>query len=115
MMPQKNFDGLRKIRSCTPLINSKGEIKGFVCVLPNKDLDKLEIIHYDKEKRNAKHISNVTELMNILAKDGLNEHEIIRVTEFVSERLRALNKEKRVEDLSIFKDIFRRRFEDSRE
>ena len=85
---------------CTDVKDENGNTMGFVCVYPSKDLGKRDIIFYNDKERRAKSVRSITELMNVIASKRAPKSEIIRVTHFVGERLRELEREKILKELT---------------
>ncbi len=78
--------------SSIDLKDDKGKIWGAVFVSPSKEHGKRDIILMDEEYGTCS-VRSITELINMLSKKNITFNEKRRVLEFLSERLRILEKE----------------------
>jgi hypothetical protein len=83
--------------------DEKGNILGAVCVSPSKELGKRDIILMD-EKTGTFSVRSTTELINMLSKKNVSFEERKQVLEFLSERLRFLEKEVTLNTLNALKE-----------
>ncbi len=98
-MVEEKTEPLRR-RSCKAMEGADGERLGYVCVMPQKDLEKNDII-FDPTGEEARSMRSTTELINTLKKREVPEESVIETLEFVSERLRALKLEESSKSLKV--------------
>lgn len=86
-----------KFSSSIDLKNDKGKVWSAVFVSISKELGKRDIILID-EKSGTYSFKSITELINMLSKKNISFNEKRRVLEFLSERLRVLEKDSKIKN-----------------
>jgi len=93
-MAEEDVSG-SKAKTCRIVRNPQGEERGHVCVLPNKDLDRNDLIWNPSDTRPAKNLRSTAELINELKKEQADKDSIELTLEFVDARLRSLDASRR--------------------
>ena len=86
-----------KFSSSIDLKNDKGKVWSAVFVSISKELGKRDIILID-EKSGTYSFKSITELINMLTKKNISFNKKRRVLEFLSERLRVLEKDSKIKN-----------------
>ena len=86
-----------KFSSSIDLKNDKGKVWSAVFVSISKEFGKRDIILIDK-KSSTYSVRSITELINMLSKKNISFNEKRRVLEFLSERLRVLEKDSKIKN-----------------
>ncbi len=86
--------------SSIDLKDDKGKVWGAVFVSISKEFGKRDIILID-EKSGTYSFRSITELINMLSKKNISFNEKRRVLEFLSNRLRILEKDTKIKNLRI--------------
>lgn len=81
----------KKFVSSMDVKDKKGNILGAVCVAPAKEIGKRDIILMDEET-GTQSVRSTTELINMLSKKNVTFEERKVVLDFLSERLRYLER-----------------------
>ncbi len=84
-----------KFSSSIDIKDDKGKVWGAVFVSISKELGKRDIILIDENSGNYS-FRSITELINMLSKKNISFYEKRRVLEFLSERLRILEKDSKI-------------------
>jgi membrane-bound ClpP family serine protease len=82
--------------------DKNGKLLGAVCVAPAKEIGKRDILLMDEKTTQS--VRSITELINMLSKKNVSFEERKQVLDFLSERLRYLEKEITLNTLKTLKD-----------
>jgi uncharacterized protein YqiB (DUF1249 family) len=91
-----------KFTSTMDVKDKSGKILGAVCVAPAKEIGKRDILLMDETSTQS--VRSITELINMLSKKNVSFEERKQVLDFLSERLRYLEKEITLNTLKTLKD-----------
>lgn len=84
-------------KHCEPV--KKGEeIAAIVCIMPNKDMQGIDIVVTDLTKKKAHSVRSIAELQNVLMKINVEMTEMVRIMDFTAERIRKLEHQFSAED-----------------
>lgn len=90
----------KDVKHCEDIKNEDGKVDGCVCVGPSKDLGKKDIVYMPNDKETFS-VRSTTELMNKLRERHIPYEERKSVFNFVSDRLRALEREEISKGLTV--------------
>jgi hypothetical protein len=82
--------------------DKSGKLLGAVCVAPAKEIGKRDILLMDEKSTQS--VRSITELINMLSKKNVSFEERKQVLDFLSERLRYLEKEITLNTLKTLKE-----------
>jgi hypothetical protein len=82
--------------------DKSGKLLGAVCVAPAKEIGKRDILLMDENSTQS--VRSITELINMLSKKNVSFEERKQVLDFLSERLRYLEKEITLNTLKTLKE-----------
>jgi hypothetical protein len=82
--------------------DKSGNLFGAVCVAPAKEIGKRDILLMDENSTQS--VRSITELINMLSKKNVSFEERKQVLDFLSERLRYLEKEITLNTLKTLKE-----------
>jgi membrane-bound ClpP family serine protease len=91
-----------KSTSTMDVKDKNGKLLGAVCVAPAKEIGKRDILLMDEKTTQS--VRSITELINMLSKKNVSFEERKQVLDFLSERLRYLEKEITLNTLKTLKD-----------
>ena len=91
-----------KFTSTMDVKDKNGKLLGAVCVAPAKEIGKRDILLMDEKTTQS--VRSITELINMLSKKNVSFEERKQVLDFLSERLRYLEKEITLNTLKTLKD-----------
>jgi hypothetical protein len=91
-----------KFTSTMDVKDKSGKLLGAVCVAPAKEIGKRDILLMDEKSTQS--VRSITELINMLSKKDVSFEERKQVLDFLSERLRYLEKEITLNTLKTLKD-----------
>lgn len=91
-----------KFTSTMDVKDKNGKLLGAVCVAPAKEIGKRDILLMDEKTTQS--VQSITELINMLSKKNVSFEERKQVLDFLSERLRYLEKEITLNTLKTLKD-----------
>ena len=92
----------KKFVSSMDVKDKNGKLLGAVCVAPAKEIGKRDILLMDEKTTQS--VRSITELINMLSKKNVSFEERKQVLDFLSERLRYLEKEITLNTLKTLKD-----------
>ncbi len=83
-----NYD-ISQSKHCEPV--KKGEeTTAIVCIMPNKDMQGIDIVVTDLTKKKAHSVRSIAELQNVLMKINVEMTEMVRIMDFTAEKIRQL-------------------------
>ncbi|WJI10120.1 hypothetical protein FGU46_08470 [Methanobacterium sp. CWC-01] len=91
-----------KLTSTMDVKDKSGKLLGAVCVAPAKEIGKRDILLMDEKSTQS--VRSITELINMLSKKNVSFEERKQVLDFLSERLRYLEREITLNTLKTLKE-----------
>ena len=91
-----------KFTSTMDVKDKSGKLLGAVCVAPAKEIGKRDILLMDEKSTQS--VRSITELINMLSKKNVSFEERKQVLDFLSERLRYLEREITLNTLKTLKE-----------